>query len=81
MASRRGSLSRISGVSAVPLLAISSQAAVMRTVNLNKTCKDKIKKVVELEQKAMPARDDIEPLLGISLDLAAGLARLAKTKS
>ena len=49
-------------------------------VNLNKAYKDKIKKVVKLEQKAMPARDDIGPLLGISLDLTAGLARLAKTK-
>ena len=49
-------------------------------VNLNKACKDKSKEVEKLAHKAMPSRDDIGPLLSISLDLT-GLVSLSKTKA
>ena len=47
-------------------------------VNLNEKYEKKIKKVIELEGKALAERTDLAPLYGMSLDLAAGLARLYK---
>ena len=47
-------------------------------VNLNEKYEKKIEKVMELERKALAQRADLEPLYGMSLDLAAGLARLYK---
>ena len=49
-------------------------------VNLNESYGGKFKKVRKLESRAMPPRDDIDPLFRISLDLTAGLARLSKDK-
>ena len=50
-------------------------------VNLNKVCKDKSKEVDKIACKAVPSQDDIGPLLGISLDLAAGLASLSRARA
>lgn len=47
-------------------------------VNLNESYEKKIKKVIRLEGKALAERADLAPLYGMSLDLAAGLARLYK---
>ena len=50
-------------------------------VNLNKTCKAKSREVDKIACKAVPSQDDIGPLLSTSLDLAAGLASLSKTRA
>lgn len=47
-------------------------------VNLNEKYEKKIKTVMELERRALAQRADLAPLYGMSLDLAAGLARLYK---
>lgn len=49
-------------------------------VNLNRTCEAKSKEVEKLACAVAPSQDDIDPLLGISLDLAAGLASLSRAK-
>ena len=49
--------------------------------NLNKKYGARIKKADELALRAMPQRLDAEPLYRASLDLAAGLARLARNRA
>ena len=49
-------------------------------VNLNEEYASKIKKVMRLERRAMAQRDDLGPLYTMSLDLAAGLAHLYRTR-
>ena len=49
--------------------------------NLNKKYGARIKKADELALKAMPQRLDVEPLYRVSLDLTAGLARLARDRA
>ena len=49
-------------------------------VNLNEEYDDKIQRVERLARRAAAPRTDVEPLYRASLDLAAGLARLAKAK-
>ena len=49
-------------------------------VNLNEEYASKIKKVMKLERRAMAKRDDLGPLYTMSLDLAAGLAHLYRTR-
>lgn len=50
-------------------------------VNMNEEYASKIKKVINLERKAMAQRDDLGPLYAMSMDLAAGLACLYRTRS
>ena len=51
-------------------------------VNLNRACKDKSREVDRLARAvAPPPPDDIDPLLNISLDLAAGLASLSRSRA
>ena len=51
-------------------------------VNLNRACKDKSREVDRLAcAVAPPPPDDIDPLLNISLDLAAGLASLSRARA
>lgn len=49
-------------------------------VDLNKKYEGKIRKAVKLEGMAMAPRDDLGPLYTMSLDLAAGLARLYRDR-
>ena len=49
-------------------------------VNLNEAYESKIKKVTRLERRAMAQRSDLGPLYTMSLDLAAGLASLYRTR-
>ena len=50
-------------------------------VNLNKEHKGKIKAAIRMEGKALAQRDDLGPLYTMSLDLAAGLAHLYRTRA
>ena len=51
-------------------------------VNLNRACKDKSREVDRLARAVVPPPpDDIDPLLNISLDLAAGLASLSRARA
>lgn len=50
-------------------------------VNLNRACEAKGKEVEKLACAVAPSQDDIDPLLGISLDLAAGLASLSGARA
>lgn len=50
-------------------------------VNLNRACEAKSKEVEKLACAVVPSQDDIDPLLGISLDLAAGLASLSRARA
>ena len=50
-------------------------------VNLNRACGAKGKEVEKLACAVVPSQDDIDPLLGISLDLAAGLASLSRARA
>ena len=54
---------------------------VATVANLNKKYGARIKMADELALKTMPQRLDVEPLYRASLDLAAGLARLARGRA
>ena len=49
-------------------------------VNLNREHKGKIKAAIGMEGRALAQRDDLGPLYTMSLDLAAGLAHLYRTR-
>ena len=50
-------------------------------VNLNEEYASKIKKVIKLERRALAQRDDLAPLYTMSLELAADLAHLYRTRA
>ena len=50
-------------------------------VNLNRACEAKSREVEKLACAVAPSQGDIDPLLGISLDLAAGLASLSRARA
>ena len=50
-------------------------------VNLNKEYKAKINATIRMEGRALAQRDDLGPLYTMSLDLAAGLAHLYRTRA